>query len=101
MAVVYRSGERPGVKGVAATAARPAALGRLLDAIAAVLDVDPAELTDESSPATMPSWDSLNHLNIAMAVESEFEIALTAEQVMAMDSVAAIRDALRGHGVEV
>ena len=73
----------------------------MLDAIAAVLDVDAATLTDESSPETVPSWDSLNHLNIALAVESEFGVALTADQVIAMSSIAAIRSALRGYGVEV
>ena len=82
-------------------AAHSEALVRMLDAIAAVLDVDPSALTDDSSPTTMPSWDSLNHLNIALAVESEFAIALTAEQVIEMGSVGAIRSALRAHGVEV
>jgi acyl carrier protein len=73
---------------------------RLLDAIAAVLDVSTATLTDESSPDSVPSWDSLNHLNVAMAIESEFGIALTAEQVMEMGSIALIRAIVRQHGVD-
>lgn len=86
---------------VGGTAARALPLVRMLDAMAAVLDVEPSTLTDEASPETIPSWDSLNHLNVAMAVESEFGITFTADEVMTIGSVAAIRAALRGHGVDL
>jgi acyl carrier protein len=77
------------------------ARARVLDSVAAVLGVNAAALTDHSSPATVPSWDSLNHLNVAMSIESEFGIALTAEQVMEMGSIAAIYATLRTYGIEI
>jgi acyl carrier protein len=77
-----------------------AARVRLLDAVASVLDVDAAVLSDESSPATIQSWDSLNRPDIAMAM-NRVGIALTAEQVMAMGDIGLICAALRRHGVEL
>lgn len=74
---------------------------RVMETVATVLGVTAATLTDDSSPTSVPSWDSLNHLNIAMSLESEFRIALTAEQVVAMDSVAAICATLRSYGIEI
>jgi len=74
---------------------------RLYSTIATVLDVPASDLSDESSPDTVASWDSLNHLNIAMAVEGEFGVAFSAEQVMEMGSVALIRTALRAQGIEI
>ena len=77
------------------------ARARVMETLAAVLGVNAATLTDDSSPASVPTWDSLNHLNVAMALEGEFGIALTAEQVVAMDSVAAIYATLRTFRIEI
>jgi acyl carrier protein len=43
----------------------------------------------------------LNHLNIILAIESEFGVELSPEDAFNMGSVALIRAVLRGHGVEV
>jgi acyl carrier protein len=84
-----------------AAAADRAPAQRLYKAIAAVLDVDPAQLTDGSSPENVASWDSLNHLNIVMALEGEFGIAVSADDALDMGSIAKIRAVLAAHGVEV
>ncbi|MFL5733182.1 MAG: acyl carrier protein [Chloroflexia bacterium] len=74
---------------------------RLYQTIAGVLDVAPDSLTEESSPETIPTWDSLNHLNLVMALESEFGISLSIDETLEMGSVALIRDIARKHGAEV
>jgi acyl carrier protein len=68
---------------------------RIFRTIAAVLGVPVEELNDESSPDTVPSWDSLNHLNLVMALEGEFDISLSPEQALEMRNVAMIRAILR------
>jgi acyl carrier protein len=70
----------------------------LRDTIAAVFGVDPTTLTDASSPDSVPGWDSLNHLTMAMAVEGEFGIAFEADEVMAMRDIGCVRAAVRAHG---
>lgn len=74
---------------------------RLYRAIAAVLGVADEDLTDDSSPETVSSWDSLNHLNLILALEGEFGIELTPDDAMEMTSIANIRALLRRYSVEV
>jgi acyl carrier protein len=73
---------------------------RLRRTIAAALNVAADELSEESSPDTIAAWDSLNHLNIVMAIEGEFDVALSADDVMEMRNVGLIRTILRQHGVD-
>jgi acyl carrier protein len=75
--------------------------GRLHRTMAAALGVGEAELSDDSSPDTIASWDSLNHLNVVLAIESEFGIELTPDDVMNMIDIARIRALLHEYGVEV
>jgi acyl carrier protein len=69
--------------------------------MAAVLGIDELSLSDESSPDTIATWDSLNHLNIILAMEQEFGIEFSPDDVMNMVNVGRIRALLRGYGVEV
>ena len=69
--------------------------------VATVLNLEPSALTDESGPESVEAWDSLNHLNIAMAVETEFGVTLTAQQVVDMASLRLIRQTLRDQGVDI
>jgi acyl carrier protein len=69
--------------------------------MAAVLGIDEQSLTEESSPNTIPAWDSLNHLNVIMGMEQEFGIEFSADDAMSMLDVSCIRSLLRGYGVEV
>jgi acyl carrier protein len=75
--------------------------GRLLRTMAAVLGVGETELSDDSSPDTVSAWDSLNHLNLVLAIESEFGIELTPDDVMNMGTIARVRAVLHQYGVEV
>lgn len=73
---------------------------RLYRTIGQVLGVPAGSLSEESSPDSLESWDSLHHLNLVMALESEFGVSLTAEDVVDMRSVALIRVILRQYGAQ-
>ena len=75
--------------------------GRLYATIESTLGVPAGTLDEDSSPETIPSWDSLNHLNLVMAVESEFGISLSPQDVVDMRNVGLIRTILREYGVDV
>ena len=66
-----------------------------------MLGVPAGELSDESSPETIPVWDSLNHLNLVVALEGEFGISLTPEDAMEMRTVGSIRAILGHNGVAI
>ena len=74
---------------------------RLTQVISQVLGVEPASISDASSPATIPAWDSVNHLNLVMALESEFGLSLSPEDALAMNDVRAMQEILRHRGAKV
>jgi len=74
---------------------------RLYKTIAEVLGVPSDSINDDSSPETIPTWDSLNHLNIVMALEFEYGISMEVEDVLEMHNVGLIRKTLRKYGVDV
>lgn len=55
--------------------------------VSSVLGVPEAEVTAESSPDTISSWDSVAHLNLVMAVEEAFSVSFTPEEALDMTSV--------------
>jgi acyl carrier protein len=74
---------------------------RLLGVVSSVLGVPTTGVDGATSPQTVATWDSLGHLNLVVALESEFGVSLTPEQVFEMNSVDAIATVLRAHGVEI
>lgn len=74
---------------------------RLSQTVAEVLGVNTDELSEESSPDSISSWDSLGHLNLVIALEEEFGIRLSAEDMLSMRSVRAIRHILHQSGAEI
>lgn len=60
---------------------------KIKNIIASVLQIDDSTLEDESSPDTIEGWDSINQMNIVMALEEEFDIEFTEEQILNMLNV--------------
>lgn len=56
-------------------------------------------LHPESSPETVPGWDSLAHLALISELEREFRINLTPDEVLEMINVRTICDVLKERGV--
>jgi acyl carrier protein len=55
-----------------------------------VLQVAPASVTAESSPQTIESWDSVQHLNLLLALEEQFGLQFEPEEMDGMKNVGAI-----------
>ncbi|MBF0184667.1 MAG: acyl carrier protein [Magnetococcales bacterium] len=55
--------------------------------IADVMEVPVESVQDSSSPDTIPSWDSLKHMNLILALEQQLEITFSEEQIAEMMSV--------------
>jgi acyl carrier protein len=53
-------------------------LDRVRQTAADVFDLDIADVTADSSPETIPSWDSQAHLVFVVALESEFGVRFNA-----------------------
>ncbi len=62
-------------------------------------DVLQSDVTPESSPETIESWDSVQHLNLVLAIEEEYGFQLSPEemdQAKSVGSLARLVSAKRG-----
>ncbi len=66
--------------------------------IADLFSLPPAEVTPASSPDTIETWDSLQHLNLVLALEQEFGLQFSPEEIEQMLSVELIVDLLEEKG---
>jgi acyl carrier protein len=60
--------------------------------IADVFDLPLEQVAPASSPDTVEGWDSLQHLNVVLALEQEFALQFTPEEIEQMLSVELIAD---------
>jgi acyl carrier protein len=44
-------------------------------------------LTDELDASKVPQWDSLNHISLVVAIESEFGVELSAQELATLRNV--------------
>ena len=77
----------------------PSTRDRVYQVVSDVLDVPITAINDDSSPDTITAWDSASHINLIMALEAEFGISLSDEDVIDMLSVRLIRMVLEKRGV--
>ena len=47
-------------------------------------------ITAESSPETIENWDSMQHLNLVLAIEEKFGVQLDPEDIEQMNSIGAV-----------
>ncbi|WP_100182743.1 acyl carrier protein [Candidatus Nitrosotenuis aquarius] len=72
---------------------------KLYSLIAKVMGVDISIIDDNSSPETIPSWDSFNSYVLLDELESEFKTQFTIDEVVSTKNVADIKYYLKIHGV--
>lgn len=63
---------------------------RFLEAAARAFGVKASELSLESGREDVRGWDSLGHLKLFMAIESEFRVNLPSKKIMRYESLGEI-----------
>lgn len=63
---------------------------RVVRAVSQIMGVAEQQVTDTSSADSLDTWDSLRHMNLMLALEEEFGIKFSDEQIMTMSSVGRI-----------
>ena len=48
------------------------------------------EIAADSSPETIKTWDSIQHLSLVLALEEKFQIQLSPDEIEQMTSIGAI-----------
>lgn len=57
------------------------------------------ELMDETGPDDIEAWDSLGHVNIITAVEDEYDVEITPEEITEISSIGDIKKLLQRKGI--
>jgi len=67
---------------------------RIVDVMAAVFAIDRADLAGGVVFGKCPNWDSLRHMNLVLALEEEFSVSFTDEEITDMLSLDLIVEVL-------
>ena len=67
---------------------------KLREILANSLDIEPEELDDNASQKNISEWDSFALMTMVAALEEEFKIDLTLEEIMEMQSLQKIKQVL-------
>ena len=57
---------------------------RLKEIMAQVFDVPNESINNDSSPDTIENWDSVNHMNLVLALEQAFGISFEPDEIIEM-----------------
>lgn len=76
-------------------------MSQLLELLAYCLNISKSELNIDSNSDELDSWDSLAIINLAISLEGEYGISLTAEEVEQLKSVRAIIEVLGHHKIAI
>ena len=69
---------------------------KLKNIMSAVFEIPVEQIQDKSSPDTIESWDSLKHMNMVVALEEEFEVEFTDDEILEMMNYALIKSIING-----
>ena len=63
--------------------------------VAIVMKVPRESVSEESSMDTLESWDSLNHMNLILAVEENMGIQFTYEDIVSITDVSSLIERIK------
>lgn len=65
----------------------PAVFDQIRAMASDIFGVPPERITVASSPQTLENWDSIQHLNLVLAIEEKFGLQLSPEEIEQMKTV--------------
>ena len=68
---------------------------RIKNVMSAVFELPVNQITDDSSPDTIGSWDSLKHINLVVALEEEFKVEFTDDDIVEMMNYPLIKEIVK------
>lgn len=74
---------------------------RLREILTKILLIEESKVNDELSRRDLESWDSLAHLMLINEVENYFNITLSDDDIIAINTVGDLKRILRKNGVNI
>lgn len=72
---------------------------RLVKCFEQALGVQADQVTDSLAYNSIKQWDSVAHMILVAALETEFDIMMDTDDILAMSSVAVARQILQKYGI--
>ena len=69
---------------------------KVCEIVAGICGVEVSEVSENSTVGDFPQWDSVGHLSILSKVEETFDISFEPEEMMEMEDVKDIAEAVNG-----
>ena len=70
---------------------------QLKNVFAELFDCAPEDIPDEADSSTLAGWDSLRHIELMLALESEFGVRIPTESMLELASLDSIAEYLDIH----
>jgi acyl carrier protein len=74
---------------------------KLYNIISKVMKFPVSDITDESSPKSIPNWTSFKGYVLLYQLETDFNVKFTIDEAMDVENVADIKRHLENHGVKL
>ena len=65
---------------------------KVFEIVARIMGAPPAEVSEDSSPQTLPKWDSLRHMKLILALEETLDIQFSDADISMMKDVRSIME---------
>ncbi|MBM3145497.1 MAG: acyl carrier protein [Chloroflexi bacterium] len=67
---------------------------KLYKLIGDILNIRSEDISDDLTMREIETWDSLKHMELIVSIEREYDVQLTFEEIVQMQSVQAIKNIL-------
>lgn len=74
---------------------RPTILSRIGETLANILDQDHLDLSEDTTADDIDDWDSVNHVKLMIALESEFRIRFETNEIAAPANIGELIDLIQ------
>jgi acyl carrier protein len=68
---------------------------RIKEILALICELELDQMTEDASQKTIEKWDSLNHMNLIVSIENEFDIVFEDDEILSLTSLAALIDSVK------
>jgi acyl carrier protein len=69
---------------------------RVCNVMGIVFGIEPNGIPSDASQHNFPGWDSLNHMSLILALEDEFGVEFTDEEIVGLNSLTTLIKSVSG-----